>query len=110
VDDSSPQNFGGTFTFGGSVGADGKPIRSIDLYQRTLQLLAQGVSPLEIRALGYGATQFSINTGVPSVSGSQVDVGAFLGDDWRVRPNLTLSLGLRYETQTNIRDRRNFAP
>ena len=34
----------------------------------------------------------------------------FVGDDWRVRHNVTLSLGLRYETQTNIHDRRDFAP
>lgn len=33
-----------------------------------------------------------------------------MGDDWRVRPNLTLSLGLRYETQTNIHDWRDVAP
>ncbi len=33
-----------------------------------------------------------------------------MGDDWRVRPNLTLSLGLRYETQTNIHDWREVAP
>ena len=33
-----------------------------------------------------------------------MDVGVFAGDDWRVRPNFTLSLGLRYETQTNIHD------
>ena len=40
----------------------------------------------------------------------QVDVGFFVGDEWRVRPNLTLNLGLRYETQTNIHDWRDFAP
>ena len=34
----------------------------------------------------------------------QADVGVFFGDDWRMRPNLTLSFGLRYETQTNIHD------
>ena len=34
----------------------------------------------------------------------------FAGDDWKIRPNLTLSLGLRYETQTNIHDWTDFAP
>jgi hypothetical protein len=39
-----------------------------------------------------------------------VDWGVFAGDEWRLRSNLTLSLGLRYETQTNIHDHRDFAP
>ena len=39
-----------------------------------------------------------------------MDVGAFVGDDWRVKPNLTLSLGLRFETQTNIQDWHDWAP
>jgi hypothetical protein len=33
-----------------------------------------------------------------------------LQDDWRVNPKLTLSFGLRYETQTNISSNFNFAP
>src|SRR5262249_53985704 len=41
---------------------------------------------------------------------NQVDLGAFFGDDWRVKPNLTVSLGLRWETQTNIHDWRDWAP
>ena len=40
----------------------------------------------------------------------QVDAGIFAGDEWRVRPNFTLNLGLRYETQSNIHDWRDFAP
>jgi hypothetical protein len=31
-------------------------------------------------------------------------------DDWRIRPNLTVSSGLRYETQNNIHDHADFAP
>src|SRR5262249_2341838 len=34
----------------------------------------------------------------------------FVGDDWRVRPNLTLSFGLRHEFQTKLDDKINFAP
>ena len=78
--------------------------------RRTLLLQRRGFSPVSIRALGGGATQFSINAGDPVLSASQTDVGAFVSDDWRVRPNLTLSLGLRYETQTNIHDWRDFGP
>jgi outer membrane receptor for ferrienterochelin and colicin len=41
---------------------------------------------------------------------NQFDVGFFALDDWRARPNLTLSLGPRYEVQTRIGDHRNVAP
>ena len=34
----------------------------------------------------------------------------FLQDDWRIKPNLTLSYGLRYETQTNAHSKLDFAP
>src|SRR5579864_2405695 len=84
----SPQNFGGTFTFS-----------SIEQYRDALLNVAGAVP-----------TQFTINAGIPGVSGGQADVGAFVGDDWRMRPNFTLSLGLRYETQTNIHDWHDFAP
>ena len=33
-----------------------------------------------------------------------------MNDDWRARPNLTLSYGLRYEAQTNFGDRTDFSP
>ena len=39
------------------------------------------------------------------------DAGPFIQDDWRVKPNLTLSLGLRYEVQTLVSDHKDdFAP
>ena len=122
----SPQNFGGTYTFGGGLApqldANNRPvldslgqpvmvnIESIERYRRTLLFQQQNVPAAQIRALGGGATQFSINAGNPLISGRQFDVGAFVGDDWKIRPNLTMSLGLRYETQTNIHDWRDFAP
>ena len=36
--------------------------------------------------------------------------GAYFQDDWRVRPNLTVNLGLRYEMTTGITDRRGSSP
>ncbi len=124
---TSPQNFNGAFTFGGAALApvlnaqnqpvlDGAgqpevaPITSIERYRRTLVFQQLGYSPVEIRALGGGATQFSMNAGTPGLAVHQVDAGVFAGDEWRLRPNLTLSLGLRYETQTNIHDRSDLAP
>jgi hypothetical protein len=99
LDSVSPQNFGGAFTFAG-----------IERYQVTLQLQQQGLSPAQIRAMGGGASQFTITAGNPALSLNQVDASAFAGDDWRVRPNVTVSLGLRYEAQTHLRDRFDFAP
>ncbi|MBV9210863.1 MAG: TonB-dependent receptor, partial [Acidobacteria bacterium] len=34
----------------------------------------------------------------------------FVQDEWRLRPNLVLSFGLRYENESIVRDRNNFAP
>jgi len=31
-------------------------------------------------------------------------------DDWRLHPNFTVSLGLRYEFQTLVSDHRDWAP
>ncbi|MFX8601119.1 hypothetical protein ABTL95_19570, partial [Acinetobacter baumannii] len=82
----------------------------IEQYRRTLAYAQQGYTPAQIRALGGGASQFTIAAGNPSLSASQFDAGVFFGDDWRVRPNLTMSVGLRYETQTNIHDWHDIAP
>ena len=60
--------------------------------------------------LGAGPSQFSLNSGTPTARVSQADAGIFAGDDWRARPNLTVSAGLRYEAQTNLGDRGDWAP
>ena len=126
VSSISPQNFNGTFTFGGgdapvlsstdftSCAPPSRPVlapaTSIERYRRSLLFQRLGCSPSQVRALGGGATQFSISAGDPALSASQLDVGAFVSDDWRVRPGLTLNLGLRYEAQSNLSDWRAFAP
>ena len=122
ITDFSPQNFGGTFTFSGGeapvLDANNqivlddkdkpvlKPITSIERYRRTL--LFQG-NP-QMRELGGGVTQFSLAGGNPEASVSQTDLGAFVQDEWRIRPNLTFTMGFRYERQTNISSNYNFAP
>src|SRR5207237_7821557 len=93
----------------GSGGPKLVNISSIESYRRTLLFRQLDLPAAQIRQLGGGASQFSINTGNPIISGSQLDLGAFLGDDWKAKPSLTLSLGLRYETQNNIHDWRDFA-
>lgn len=122
LDDSfSPQNFNGSFTFGGGLApqldANNQPvpgttllIDSIERYRRTLVFQKAGLSPTAIRALGAGATQFSLTAGTPGIKVGQADVALFAGDNWRARSNVTISYGLRYETQTNIHDWRGVAP
>lgn len=118
----SPANFGGTYTFAGGTGPqlDANDqvvpggglvtISSLERYRRTQVFLANGRSAAEIRILGGGATQFSIAGGNPQASVRQTDVGLYFQDEWKVRPNFTLSPGLRYENQTNIDSNWNFAP
>jgi carboxypeptidase family protein len=107
----SPQNFGGTWTFSGTRNlANPNGLTSIQAYQITEQGLQQGLTEAQIRLLGGGATQFSINTGNPKAGVKQFDFGGFVQDDWKFRPNLTISYGLRYENQSNIDSNLNLGP
>jgi outer membrane receptor protein involved in Fe transport len=93
------QNYAGAFTF-----------TSLASYRQTLIGIRQGLTTTEIRASGGGASQFSLTAGNPLASLNQFDYGLFVQDDWRVRPNLTLSGGLRYEAQTNASDWADIQP
>ncbi|HYR76793.1 MAG TPA: carboxypeptidase regulatory-like domain-containing protein [Pyrinomonadaceae bacterium] len=134
INDLSPNNFGGQWSFTGGFGpaldANNNPIAgttiqlsSIDRYRRTALFQQQGLTAQQqaycdpgssvaqcIRTLGGGASQFSINTGNAQASVSQTDLGVYWQDDWRLRPNFTVSYGLRYETQTNAHSKYDFAP
>ncbi len=122
ITDNSPNNFGGQWVFTGALvpqlDANNNPLinqpgvfaDSLERYRRTLIGNNLGRTPLEIRAMGGNPSQFSISSGNPLADVSQVDVGVYAQDDWRVRPNLTLSYGLRYENQTNISSPWNIAP
>lgn len=126
TDTTSEQNFAGTFTFAGGTAPllnannqivfdnEGVPvltqITSLERYRRTLLFQNLGLSPTEIRLRGGGATQFSISGGDPQIKYNQTDFSPFIQDDWRVNPNLTLSFGLRYDWQSNINSKFNFAP
>ncbi len=97
----STQNFNGTFTF-----------PSIQAYRvsqmgQTAACLATSPNPQTAQC---GPSQFSITTGSPQASVTLVDVGPYAEDDWRIRPNLTLSYGLRFESQNDLHDHADFAP
>ena len=55
-------------------------------------------------------TEYDVTTGTGSAAVNYFDAGLFFQDDYKVRPNLTLSYGLRYESQNDIGDHADWAP
>lgn len=53
---------------------------------------------------------FTRRLGEPQVSFNQFQAGLYFEDDVRLKKNLTLSYGVRYEAQSHLADRSNFAP
>jgi hypothetical protein len=116
VTDFSTENFNGSYTFSLASGASVPCLAgytnptSLDLYRETELRLAQGTPISTIVEQGCGPTQFTQSLGTPIVQVRQYDLGMFAQDDWRLRPNITVSMGLRYETQNNIHDHNDWAP
>jgi hypothetical protein len=96
---SSNANFNGAFTF-----------PSLTAYQLAESQISTCVNAGGTSCQASGATQFSLTTGNVAASVNWLDLGLFAEDQWRLRSNLSLSLGLRYETQNAIHDRSDFAP
>ena len=55
-------------------------------------------------------SQLTITTGSPTAAVNYYDFEPYFQDDWRVRPNITISAGLRFETQNAIHDHGDWAP
>ena len=99
-DEQRLTNLGGTFTFGSVVDSTGAVVATpFERYVRTV-----GGVP------GYRPSFFSIARGAPEIRFSDWYTSWFVQDDWRVAPELTLSLGLRHDMQEQARSQLNFAP
>ena len=106
MDQKSTTNFNGRFIFSaGTAGAS-----ALEVYRQNQLLSAQGVPQSQIAALGFGPSEFLLTAGNPLANVNIFDAGMYLQDDWRIKPNLSLSAGLRYEVQTGISDHVDFAP
>jgi hypothetical protein len=112
-------DFNGSFNFGlrqnpacppNSTPSACPKITGIQAYQLTLRGLAQGLKLPAILAEGGGASQYTITTGTARAEVNYIDAGLYVQDDWRIRRNVTLSYGLRFESQDNIGDHADFAP
>jgi carboxypeptidase family protein len=115
---SSAASFNGSFIFGSQTpfGCTVSPTcpeeTPIQVYQTTVSGLAAGLTIPEIRATyGIGGAQYySQTSGVPFTSVTLTDLGLFAQDDWKVLPNLTVSYGLRFETQNHLANTVDLAP
>jgi len=116
-------NFNGTFSFGtrktpvpNALCPDTNSnvlLTGICAYQQFVMGLANGQSSQSLSSRGLGPTNYSVSAspvGNPTVHVNWFDAGLYAQDDWRVRSNLTVSYGLRFETQNNIPDHGDFAP
>ena len=96
---NTTSGYNGTFVF--------PSMKTYTIYQ---QGLSQGLTPAQIVAAGGGANQFSITAGNPVAKVNRIDYALYGEDTWRVVPNVSLTLGLRFEGQNHIQDHFDIAP
>jgi|CXWL01.1.fsa_nt_gi hypothetical protein len=107
VTNRSENNYAGTYAFPGFFGADACDINndavvtSIEQYRCKINGTA---------GARYNPTQFTITSGTPEIAVAQTEVGLFATNDWKISPAFLVSFGLRYEGQSNIDSKFNFAP
>lgn len=103
--ESSNANFNGTFVF--SSPPNGDRLAALQAYVNASQGLCQSGTNYDPANC---PSQFSISTGTPRVSVGWFDAGLYAEDEWRLKPNLSVTYGLRFESQSDIHDHADFAP
>ena len=105
VHDNDPDTFNGSFVFGGGLApvldnsGQQAAISGLEQYRRTLLSLPGGVP-----------TTYNVTQGEPLVPFAQWRVSLFAQDQWSLKPNLSLALGLRYALQTSPTSFGNLVP
>ena len=82
-------------------------------YIKALNTLAAGGNLNSIgtsSATSDGLTSLTITAGKTNFDANVIDGALFVQDDWKVSPRLTLSGGVRWETQSQIADHNDWAP
>jgi len=97
VDDVTSSNFNGTYTFS-----------SLAQYRQVVN--GEHIDPSDPTSPLVRPTQFTINKGDPELRYGQYEASLFVQDDIRLKPDFTLSLGMRYEFQSHLDDSSNFGP
>jgi hypothetical protein len=77
---------------------------------QTYKLALSGETPAQIFANGGGSTQYNLTGGDPRAVLLTGDLGVFAEDEWKVRKNLTLDYGFRFQSQTAVPDHADPAP
>ncbi|HUY80968.1 MAG TPA: carboxypeptidase regulatory-like domain-containing protein [Acidobacteriaceae bacterium] len=112
--ETSNGGFNGTFTFGGNRCSSGQTgcttTTAAQNYANTIYGLGTGQTWTQIHANGGGPSQLNLTYGNPKITASMADVALYYQDDWSVRPNFTFSYGIRWESQTGIHDKNDWAP